>query len=437
MLAPPPIEFAEHDGLHIAFQRAGDGPFDLVFVAGAMAVSLRWEEAAAAKSLRRMASFAQLISYDQRGMGYSDRMDVSAPPVLEDLVADLEAVIDAAGVKDPVLFGTHNGGAIAALYAARHPVRQLVLCNTWARLERADDFPIGVPTHVLDAMAERYRTEWGAGEISNFYASDRPAGTSGRSELASTSHNQIAHLFELNRSYDIRAVLPGITAPTLVVHLADNVSVAADHGRYLASAIPGARLALVPGTDQNFLGRYGTPVIDEVERFTTGRVTLYADRLRTTMLFTDIVDSTPLAASLGDARWSALIDAHNDAVQRQIAAHGGHEVKGTGDGYLVAFDDTESAIRCARASMAAVAGLGLELRAGVHVGEVAHMGRNDLSGLAVHFAQRLCGRAEGGQLLTSADVRSACVDPEIVFEARGLASLKGIPGEWEIFEAHL
>lgn len=155
------------------------------------------------------------------------------------------------------------------------------------------------------------------------------------------------------------------------------------------------------------------------------------------MLFTDIVDSTPLAASMGDERWSALIEDHNDRMHQHAAAHGGHEVKHTGDGFLVAFDDTDSAVRCALATMAAVAKLGLVIHAGIHVGEVARMGKTDFSGIAVHFAQRLCARAEGGQLLTSADVRSGCADAAIAFEGRGLVTLKGIPGKWEIFEARL
>jgi class 3 adenylate cyclase len=159
--------------------------------------------------------------------------------------------------------------------------------------------------------------------------------------------------------------------------------------------------------------------------------------MRTTMLFTDIVDSTPLAASLGDEAWSALIDEHNSRVHRRVVALGGHEVKSTGDGFLVAFDDTEAAVRCAFAAMEVVADLGLRLRAGVHVGEVSRMGKNDLSGLAVHFAQRLCARAEGGQVLVSAAVRAACDAPGLDFEARGLAELKGIPGEWEVFQALL
>ena len=436
MLAPPPIEFVTRDGLHLAYQRAGDGPIDLVYVGGATAVSMQWEEPATARGLRRLASFTRLVTYDQEGMGYSDRMDLSRLPTLDDLVADLEAIVEAAGVRNPVLFGSHNGGAVAALYAARHPVRQLILCNTWARLEAADDFPIGFSDQILDHMAERYQTEWGAGRISHQFASrqDDPAG---HYEIASTSHNQLAHLFWLNRKYDIRAVLPNISAPTLVVHLEDNLSIPATHGRYLAASIPQARLVLLPGTDHLFLRNYWAPVIDEVERFLTGGISTFIDRIHTTMLFTDIVDSTPLAAALGDEKWSVLIDEHNVRVHRLVVENRGQEVKSTGDGCLVAFEETEAAVRCALAATRSVKDLGLEVRAGVHVGEVIHMGRNDLSGLAVHFAQRLCARAEGGQLLVSADVREVCGGSGITFEDRGRAAFKGIPGRWEIFEAHL
>jgi class 3 adenylate cyclase/pimeloyl-ACP methyl ester carboxylesterase len=435
MLAPPDVQFVVRRGVHIAYQSAGSGPPEIVFVGGSVAMSLQWEQAATAKSLRRLASFARLITYDQQGMGFSDRMDLSAPPTMEDLVADLESVIEAAGISEPILFGTHNGGAVAARYATRHPVRQLVLCNTWARLEVADDFPIGLSPRLLDHWGQRYEAEWGRGHISDDYASRRGDTPPGQYELSSTSHNQLAHLFEMNRRYDIRSSLPAVSVPTLVIHLEGNQSVPATHGEYIAGAIPGAQLALIPGADHFFLLNYGTPVFDEVEQFVVGQRTPFADRMRTTMLFTDIVDSTPLAASLGDDRWSELIDEHNDRVHLQVIAHGGHEIKNTGDGFLVAFAEPESAVRCARACMDAVRDLGLVLRAGVHAGEVARMGKNDLSGIDVHLAQRLCGRAEGDQVLVSAAVRASCAESLLTFEGPREVELKGIPGLWEIFEA--
>jgi class 3 adenylate cyclase len=258
-----------------------------------------------------------------------------------------------------------------------------------------------------------------------------------RNELSATSRNQAVILFRMNRGLDVRHHLPAISVPTMVIHLEDNYMVPPVFGRYIADSIPGARFALVAGNDHMFMRHYADPVIDVVERFVTGTRTVFVDRLTTTMLYTDIVDSTPMAAALGDERWGALIDLHNTRVRRHMKKCGGHEVKCTGDGFLVAFDQTEAAVRCALATTESVAGLGLDLRSGVHVGEVMRMGSNDLAGLAVHFAQRLCARADGGQVLASKAVRDDCARSGIRFEERGKAELKGIPGQWEVFEARL
>ncbi|HVA09357.1 MAG TPA: adenylate/guanylate cyclase domain-containing protein [Acidimicrobiales bacterium] len=433
VLAAPSIEFAEHGDTHLAFQVTGENATEIVYVGGSFATTLAWEEPAYAKGLRRLASFSRLVTYDQRGMGYSDPLDQTAMPSLDDLVEDLAAVIAAAGVTEPVLFGSHNGGAVAVAYAVKYPVRRLVLCNTWARLSVDDDYPIGFSDQILDNLEERYRREWGQGRIVDWFATPRADVAPRRFELASTSRNQAVALFRINREYDIRPLLPLVRVPTLVIHLEDNLNVPRSFGRYIAESIPGARLVFVPGTDQMFLRNYAFPVIDEVERFVTGSLTLFADRMITTMLFTDIVDSTPRAATLGDTAWSTMIDDHNDRMRQEILAHGGDEVKCTGDGFLVAFDNPASAIRCARGAMQSVADLGLELRAGVHVGEVTRMGRSDVSGLAVHFAQRLCARAGGGQVLTSEAAMERCEGYGISFEDGGTTTLKGIPGEWHIF----
>jgi class 3 adenylate cyclase len=435
VLTAPPIQFAQNKECHLAYQVAGTGPPDLVFVGGSFATTMAWDEHASARGFRRLASFSRLITYDQVGMGFSDPIDPSAVPSVDDLVSDLEAVIAANGVSDPVLFGMHNGGAVAAVYASRHPVQRLVLCNAWARIKHADDYPIGFTNDILEPMEEHYRNEWGEGRISNYWSRPRPEIENRRLELGSTSRNQAVTLFHMNRDYDIRPILQSITAPTLVIHLEDNFMVPPVFGRFLADSIPNARLALVPGSDQMAMRNHADKVIDALEQFVTGARSVFVDRMTTTMLFTDIVDSTPMAASLGDERWGALIEQHNERVRKLIKKSGGQEVKCTGDGFLVAFEETDAAIRCAQAAMEATAGLGLELRAGVHVGEVSRMGNHDLSGLAVHFAQRLCARADGGQVLVSDAVRDACAGSGLRFEHRGKAELKGIPGEWEVFEA--
>lgn len=435
MLAAPAIRFAENGATHLAYQEAGEGPLEIVYVGGSVSTSQAWEHPAYARAFRRMASFSHLVTYDQRGMGYSDPIDLTTTPTIEDLVVDLAAVIGAAGLRDPVLFGTHNGGAVAAAYAAGRPVRRLVLCNTWARLSVDDDYPIGFPEVNLDKLEERYRTQWGNGAISERFATPRPDIAADRAELASTSRNQVVTLFRMNRQYDIRALLPTITVPTLVIHLEDNRAVPPAFGRFVADAIPGARLALVPGSDQVFLRNYADPVIDELEPFVTGTLTHFDDSVTTTMLFTDIVSSTARAAELGDQSWASLIDQHNTRVRQQIRDHGGDEMKCTGDGFVVAFDDPASAVRCALDAMASVDDLGLELRAGVHLGAVTRMGRSDVSGLAVHFAQRLCALAAEGQLLVSATVMEQCEGSGISFSSQGTVSLKGIPGQWQIYDA--
>ncbi|HEY1830455.1 MAG TPA: adenylate/guanylate cyclase domain-containing protein [Acidimicrobiales bacterium] len=433
MLAPPPIEFAVRDGCHLAYQVAGAGAHEIVFVSGANSLTQAWQEATNSRGLRRMASFARIVTYDQRGMGYSDPVEQSAVPNMDDLVADLEAIIEAAGLTNPIVFGAHNGGAVAAAYAATHRVAQLILINTWARLSQAEDYPIGFDDYVLDRLEDRYRREWGLGRISNMYAQPRSDQAIDRMELAATSRNQAVVLFQMNRTYDIRHLLPAINVPTLVLHMEDNVSVPPEFGNYVASAIPRARFVLLPGSDQFFLRNESGRVIDQVELFITGCLTPYSDQMVTTMLFTDIVDSTPMAAALGNAEWSRLIDEHNDRMQELIKRFGGHEVKSTGDGFLAAFNDPAGAIRCALAACGSMEDLDFRLRAGVHVGEVSRMGKSDLSGVAVHLAQRLCGRASDGQVLVSAAVVEACTDEAFEFTDQGNAELKGIPGESRIY----
>ncbi len=434
-LAPPPLEFVVRNGKHLAFQRAGIEPPDLVYVAGSMAMSQAWQDAATARPLRRMANFSRLVTYDQLGMGRSDRMELAAPPSIYDLADDLEAVITAAGVTDPVLFGTHNGGAVAAIYASRHPVRQLVLCNTWARLERAPDFPIGFPRRVLDRTEERYRNEWAKGEIFNQFAPRRGHAPPVQAELDATSRDQLIGLLTINRTYDIRAVLSHIRAQTLVLHLEDNYDIRPDQGKFLAEKIPNARLVLMPGGDQVFLRNYADPVIDEVERFVTGTLKPFSDTVRQAIVFTDIVDSTSTATSMGDDSWAAKMAEHNDLLRRLIHTHHGEECKNVGDGFHAAFDETADAVRYALSAVEAAPSLGLILRAGVHLAVANRMDERDVSGVQVNLAKRICDAADSGQVMVSTATRDDCEGSGLVFEDRGRKALKGISGEREVFEA--
>jgi class 3 adenylate cyclase/pimeloyl-ACP methyl ester carboxylesterase len=435
VLEAPEIHFAKSGNVHLAYHVAGVGPPDIVFVGGSFSTTLAWREHASARGLRRLASFSRLITYDQRGMKASDSIDFGAVPTIDDLVADLEAVVAARGIENPVLFGMHNGGAVAAVFASRHPVQQLIVCNTWARLEYANDYRIGFTAEELDRFGGVYEESWGEGRISKYWALRQPEIDIAWMELESTARNQAVILFQMNRNYDIRQILPTIEAPTMVIHLEDNRMIPQEFGRYIAESIPCAKLALVPGRDQIFLHNYSDEVINVVERFVTGNVTPFVDHLTTTMLYTDIVDSTSKAERLGTERWHQLLNQHNTRMREHIKKCHGHEVKHTGDGFLAAFDETDAAVRCALDAPDSIAGLDLELRAGVHAGEVARMGNRDLAGVEVHIAQRLCDRAQAGQVLVSAAVRRACAGSDLRFEERGTAQLRGIPGGLEVFEA--
>jgi class 3 adenylate cyclase len=384
-----------------------------------------------------MANFSRLITYDQRGVGYSDPINAGALPDIDELVEDLEAVIKAAGVTDPILFGSHNGGAVAAAYAVGHKVSKLILCNTWARLSRADDYPFGFSERVLDALEERYRKDWGSGSIYEMYGARKEDGGVRPIELEAASRNQVVPIFKMNRSYDIRHLLPSIDTPTLVMHLDDNVVIPPVFGQYVAESIPNAQFMLISGTDQVWLRNFADPVIDEVEQVVTGSRSRFEDAVVTTMMFTDIVDSTALAASMSNDAWSVLIERHNLLVRQHIFANLGDEAKCTGDGFLVTFDEPALAIRCALGAMKSVESIGLKLRAGVHVGEVTRMGRSDLAGVEVHFTQRVSALAEADQVLISDAARQAVDDSELKISPWGSTALKGIPGEWEIFEARL
>jgi class 3 adenylate cyclase len=303
-------------------------------------------------------------------------------------------------------------------------------------LEEADDFSIGINRSVLDDELKRHETDWGRGEISSQYVSG-PETASARYELDTTGRNQAATLFQMNRMYDIRHRLPAVTASTLVIHTRHNRRVPKAHGEYIAASIPGSRLVLIPAADHFFLKNYGTEVVDEVEEFLTGRRTIFADQIRAAILFTDIVDSTLIAGAMGDQRWATTMAEHNSVMERLVGGHLGEKCKHTGDGFLTLFEDPSDAVRCALAAIAAVAPLGLEIRAGVHVGQVTRMDESDLSGLDVHFARRFCERAGPGQVLVSDSVRDECDGSGLAFEDRGRAPMKGFQGDWKLYEARL
>ncbi|HWT89536.1 MAG TPA: adenylate/guanylate cyclase domain-containing protein [Solirubrobacterales bacterium] len=431
--------YADCNGLSIAYQVHGDGPLDLVLVPGFVShVELLSEEPSTARFFRRLTAFSRMLVFDKRGQGLSDRPP--RPPTLEESMDDLRAVIEAAGFERPAIFAVSEGGPMSALYAATYPSRvsSLVLFGTFARMLEAPDFPHGIPAAALDRWSEVVKRDWGGpvalglwapsrvgdGEFERWWARLLRQGTSPAGAIA---------LMDLYREMDARPILPAIDVPTLVLHRAGDRMIPVAQGRYLAEAIPGARLVELPGEDHlPFAGDLDV-VLDEVEEFLVGsRGAAESERALATILFTDIVGSTERAAQLGDRGWRQLLERHDAAVRRQLGLHRGREVKTMGDGFLATFDGPARAIRCAAAIREEVARLGIEVRVGIHTGEVELIG-DDVGGMAVNIGARIGALADAGEVLVSNTVRELVVGSGLEFADRGVQTLKGAPGEWRLF----
>jgi len=431
--------YADSDGISIAYQVHGDGPLDLVLVPGFVSqVELLWEEPEVARFLRRLTAFSRLLVFDKRGQGLSDRP--GRPPTLEESMDDLRAVIEAAGFERPALFGVSEGGPMSTLYAATYPgrVSGLILFGTFARMLAAPDFPPGISEAALDRWGEIVRRDWGKAVALDVWAPSRVRDREferwwARLLRHGTSPSGAIALMDLYREMDVRAILPAIDVPTLVLHRAGDRMVPAAQGRYLAESIPGARCVELPGEDHLPFAGDLDAMLDEVEEFLVGsRGAGESERALATVLFTDIVGSTAKAAEVGDRDWRALLERHDAAVRRQLALHRGREVKTMGDGFLATFDGPARAIRCARAVQDEVAGLGIEVRAGIHTGEVELIG-DDVGGMAVNIGARIGALADAGEVLVSSTVRELVVGSGLEFEERGVERLKGAPGEWRLF----
>jgi class 3 adenylate cyclase len=431
--------YADSDGVSIAYEvRGGPGP-DVIFVPGFVSHLELWrDEPIPERFFGPLSSFARLITFDKREQGLSDRL--GRPPTLEESMRDVLAVLDAAGSERAALLGVSEGGPMAALFAATYPerTRALILYGTYARLVRAPDYPQGLPNEALDRLTRRLRTEWGGPVGIDIWAPSAAEDRAVRDWWArllrrGTSPGGAVQLMDLYREADVRSVLPAIRVPTLVLHRADDRMVRAAHGRYLADNIPGARYVELPGEDHLAIVGDVRALVDEIEDFLVGtRGAHGAERMLKTILFTDIVGSTDRAATLGDRRWRELVAAHDAGIRRALRAHHGREVKTLGDGFLATFDGPARAIRAAREARDGVRELGLEIRAGIHTGEVELVG-DDVAGMAVNIGARVGALADAGEVLVSSTVCELVVGSGTDFEDRGRHALKGVPGEWRLF----
>jgi class 3 adenylate cyclase len=404
-------------------------------------LELLWENPRVAAVLERLGSFCRVLNFDKRGTGLSDRVPGDRLPTLEQRMDDVRAVMDAAGSKRAVLFGHSEGGPMCALFAAAYPerVEGLVMYGTFAVRHREPGYPWAPSREQRERRIRRILDEWGGvvhlDELAPGVVDD-PAFKAwwARYLRSSASPAAAAALTSMNTDADVRAVLPSIGVPTLVLHRVGDRTADVRGARWLAEQIRGARFVELPGED-HLLWADPEPIFAAVEEFVTGvPATDVPDRVLTTVLFTDIVGSTEAAVALGDDAWRRTLDRHDELVERYLERYRGRRVKFTGDGVLALFDGPARAVRCAEALVDAVGALGLEIRAGVHTGE-AELRRDDVGGLAVHVAARVMAVARPGEVLVTRTVTDLVAGSGIAFDSRGAQPLKGVPGAWELFLA--
>ena len=433
--------YARSGDVNIAYRVVGSGPFDLVFVPGFVSnVELDWADPQRAAFLSRLSELSRLITPDKRGTGLSDR--VQGAPSLETRMDDIRAVMDAAESGRAALFGLADGGCLAALFSATYPERTaaLVLYGTLPRYTRAPGFPWAPPREEAERGIEELELRWGTRDLaieqlqgSDGEAADRLAALMRRS----ASPGAAAALARMNLDIDVTHVLGAVRVPTLVLHRSGHPSDVRG-GRYLASRIPSSRFVELEG-DQAFpyLGD-SEGLLGEIERFLTGLWQAGAwaeperERVMTTVLFTDIAGSTRVATELGDARWRELLEQHHALIRSWLLRFRGRELDTAGDGFFASFDGPARAIRCACAITENVRDLGIEVRAGLHTGECEAV-EGKVSGIAVHIGARVAAHAAPGEVLVSNTVKDLVAGSGIAFSERGVAELKGVPGEWKLF----
>jgi class 3 adenylate cyclase/alpha-beta hydrolase superfamily lysophospholipase len=437
----PQTRYVDVGGADVAYQVVGTGPPDVVYVPGFGDVDLRWEESVYAAFLERLASFSRLILFDRRGTGASDAIPDNAMPTWEEWADDVRAVLDAARSERTVVFAETDGGPTGLLFTAMHPERVsgLILANTSARRLRAEDYPIGITPEEVDNVVETYRATWGTPDMVTMawpsQADDPESGQWGAKVMraAATPRSAAAQVRYIIENLDARHALPLIQVPTLVLHTKDNRFYSGEEGRYLADNIAGARFVELPGAD--FYVATSGPAIEEIGEFVTGeRPLVDVDRVLTTVLFVDIVSSTERAAALGDQRWSELLSAHREVVRSELHHFRGQEIDTAGDGFLATFDGPARAIRCAFGIRERVEGLGLQIRAGLHTGEV-ELSDEGPRGLAVHIGARIGSLAAPDEVLVSGTIKDLVVGSGIGFVDRGEHELKGVPGGWKLYRA--
>jgi class 3 adenylate cyclase len=426
----------------IAYQVLGEGPVDLVFTPGSFGnIDMVWEDPGAALFLRRLASFSRLIRFDRRGTSASDPLPLDALPPWESYADEVTTVLDEIGSARAAVMALLDAGPMAMFFAATHPERTtaLILANTTAKWVATESHPTGIPREFTEAIIARLDEAWGTEDMVDLTVPSRAEDDRFRSwyarYLRSIAGPRAVQAFARALfETDARSILPSIQAPTLVMHRESYAFLPIEHGRYLAEHIPGATLVELAGSDGVVFWETPDKILDRVEGFLVGVPRgVSGTRSLATVLFTDIVRSTERAAELGDRRWREILDVHDDVARRHVEASGGRVIKSTGDGILATFDGPGRGIRAAQAIRDDLRPIGVEIRAGLHTGEVEARG-DDVGGIGVHIAARVMSEAAAGEILISRTVRDLVVGSNIRTVDRGTHVLKGVEGDWELFE---
>jgi class 3 adenylate cyclase len=429
----PETRFADTPGGRIAYQVVGDGPIDVLIAHGAsFPIDLMWEEPSVVRFLDRLSSFSRHVWFDPRGRGASDPLRHAEERFAETIADDMLALVEHLGWERFALVGNMPA---QILFAASHPERTtaLVLINVGARAAIPEGFR---EVWMNEMPLEQFRRRWGTGAVLEQMAPSAAGDARlrrwlGRSERLLCTADEAYWRIRTSMATDLYEVLPSVQTPTLVVYRQGIAN--ADHFRDDAERISGARVVELPGEDRLFFVGDTGPMLDAIEEFLTGQLPAHhSDRVLATVLFTDIVGSTEHAARLGDRRWKEMLMAHDAMLGSEIERFRGRRVKSTGDGALVTFDGPGRAIRCACAIRDAVRSLGVEVRAGLHTGEIELFG-DDVAGMAVHIGARVSGVAGGGDVLVSSTVKDLVAGSGIEFEDRGEHELKGVPDAWHLY----
>jgi pimeloyl-ACP methyl ester carboxylesterase len=436
----PETRYTKSGDIHIAYQVVGDGTRDLVLVPGWISnIDVFWEEPSMVRFLKKLASFSRLILFDKRGTGLSDR--VTDTPMLEERMEDVRAVLDAVGSKRATLLGYSEAGTMVALFAATYPERTsaIIMISSFARRIKTVDYPWGATEAQYQSFIDDIQCNWGGPVGMEIRVPSRINDLQFKKWWAKflrmgASPATAAAITRMNIDIDVRDILPLIKVPTLIIHARGDQAIELGHGEYLAENIPNSTFVVVDTSDHLPWVGAATEILEAVEEFVTGIKTHSStQRVLSTLMFTDIVDSTRIAQSLGDKKWRDLLENHDTIVRHELSIYRGKEIDTAGDSFFASFDGPARALRCAQAVIQSLLVSGVSVRIGIHTGECELRG-NTLAGIAVHITSRIADLAGPQQILVSRTVKDLVAGSGIEFADIGSYSLKGVSEDWQIFE---